>query len=229
MNIIWRSKMKTALTLAFLLGIMPSLKAADIVINPPVEQAIVELHITEAESPKAEKDKHKKSQRLQEAAGHAICSGAFITPSGLILTAKHCTEGAASIDVVTFDQQHYAATIIATSPKQDLALLHVARNNAAYLPPASEVTRGERVFVLGSPLGITGVLNSGIVAKLDGDHMLLDCSALPGNSGGPVTNENGQLIGVVVAGYWVGFGTTHLNLAQSLDSLLFFVRAALKG
>lgn len=191
----------------------------------PVEQKVVEIHMTR-KTPSIEESKSKK-QRVENFAGHATCSGEFISPNGYILTAGHCVEGFDAWEVQTYDGQKFTAVVAATSTQQDLALLHIDHFSPAYFRLADKVTRGEQIFVLGSPLTITNTLSTGIVAKLAGDKILIDCGALPGNSGGPVYNQNQELVGVLVAGYIVGMGTTHLNLAQSLESVFFFLTSTL--
>ena len=187
----------------------------------PIERRVVELHITEVEYPASDTTKQHKPKRLT--AGRALCSGEFIDATGDILTAKHCTDGADKIDVVVYDQQIYRATIVSTSAVHDLALLHIDRANTEFFPLAEDVYKGEPVALMGSPLGETSTLNVGVVAKLNGDTLLVDASVLPGDSGCPLFNQNEQLVGVVTAGYIVLFGTTHLNIAQSLDAVRFFL------
>lgn len=191
-----------------------------------VEQAVVELHITKKPL-RATEERYKK--KIEDFDGKAVCSGSFITNNGDILTAGHCANNAASIEVVTYDNKTYEAVIVATSTNHDLALLHIDRRNSAYFRLAQNVERGEKIFILGSPLAISNSLSTGIIAKLDGDVNLVDCSALPGNSGSAVYNENKELVGVLTAGYIVGMGTTHLNVIQSLDTVWFFLVRAFAG
>jgi len=195
-----------------------------------IEQKVVQLRITRAEEPKAEQTKRKpKIENMKEKEiGRAVCSGAFVSEYGHILTARHCAAGAATIEVETYDQQIYNATTVYISSTADLALLHINRRNCAFFSLAKSVTRGEKVYVLGSPLAINDTLATGIVAKLWGDLMLIDCSVLPGNSGGPAFNENGELTGITTAGFVVFLGMTHLNIAQSLDTVYFFLGEAYK-
>lgn len=180
---------------------------------------LVELKITLG-TPTAEAKKTK--QRVENFATHALCSGAFVNSSGLIMTAKHCTEGTVGITVRTSDGQEYDAVVVRESKTHDLALIHIDRFNTPYFILAKQVAQGEAIYVLGSPLGIAGTISTGIVAKLNGDITLVDCGVLPGNSGGPVFNGAGELVGVATAGFIVMGGTTHLNIIQSIDAIRGF-------
>lgn len=180
------------------------------------EHKVVELTIT---IPEAVIQVNKGRIRMVTT---ATCSGAFISPNGHILTARHCVDSP-EIMVSSFDHQNYKAIVIATSAIHDLALLQIARRDTPYFKLARNVIRGEKVSVLGSPLGINDVLAEGVVAKVSGDEILIDCSLLPGNSGGPVMNKNKELIGIGTAGFSVRRGVTHLNIMQSLDSVIFFL------
>ncbi len=185
-----------------------------------VRDKVVELHITLKELPKTEQDRHKS--RIEKFATRAICSGSFVTNNGYILTAKHCTEGAAQIMVATNDGQEYQASVMAQSPSQDLAVIRIDRRNTPFFRLAETSEQGQAIHTYGSPLGITGTYTTGVIARMNGDVTYLDCGVLPGNSGGAVFNDDGEMVGVAVAGFIVMFGTTHLNVMQSLDSILAF-------
>jgi len=188
------------------------------------ESKVVEIHMTKPEPPEESTTAKRKKIANLPYAGHGTCSGEFIDPVGDILTARHCVEGFVSFEVQTADRQLYTAVVVATSPVHDLAIIHIDRSNTDYFNFAKTVTRGQKILVLGSPLAITDTLSVGVIAKLFGDTILLDCGALPGNSGGPVFDEDGNLVGVLNAGFIVMFGVTHLNQAQSLDAARFFVQ-----
>ena len=192
--------------------------------KPQMEPRVVDLRISHKEDTVNENKSRKV--RIQELTAGSACSGAFISNNGDILTAGHCLRDADMIMVRTFDNQVYKATIIATSTTQDLGLIRIDRRGTSFFKLANNVTRGEQIFILGSPLAIPNTLSTGIIAKLDGDRTLVDCSALPGNSGSTVYNTKGELVGVLVAGYIVGLGTTHLNVAQSGDSVRYFLQRA---
>ncbi len=169
----------------------------------PIEQRVVELRITRYPIGAESDTKYKKKTQDM---GTGVCSGSFIDDHGDIITAGHCAQNAESIEVLTYDGRRYNAIIVATTAVHDLALLHIDRLNTAHFNPASTVVRGEKVYILGSPLAITGTLSTGVVAKLAGDWTLLDCSVLPGNSGSAVYDENGDMVGVATAGFVVGMG-----------------------
>lgn len=216
--------------IAALFGLVSVVKADEITQTGfVVEQAVVELHITKRELPIMQESKRASRKGKVEQFGQAVCSGSFITGNGDIVTAGHCAQNAASITVVTYDNKEYEATIVATSAIHDLALLHIDRRNTPYFKLATNVVRGERIFILGSPLAISNSLSTGIIAKIAGDTDLVDCGALPGNSGSAVYDDNNQMVGVLTAGYIVGMGTTHLNVIQSLDTVWFFLVRAFTG
>lgn len=187
-----------------------------------VSQKVVELHINKDADFKETKTKYRKAPLKVDR--HFVCSAGFIDDHGDILTAKHCVDGATSVEVATYDNQTYKATVLATSLFQDLALIHIDKINTPYFDIAPVVQRGDYISTLGSPLAVTGTQSWGQVAKIDGDLLFMDQSVLPGNSGGVVFNNREHLVGVAVSVAIVGFGVTHLAQAQSLDSVVYFLR-----
>lgn len=195
--------------------------ATSTVTTEDVRDKIVELHITFAPAPNAEIKKQRKMLTYTKT-GKAICSGSFVSPYGHILTAKHCVQDATDISVVLRDGQEYQVSGKTISKTQDLAIVQIGKFKNPYFELANPLKQGEPVWIYGSPLGITGTLTQGIVARLAGDWTLLDCTALPGNSGGPVVNSKGQLCGVLSAIIIVYLGPSHISIAQSVDSIMMF-------
>jgi len=131
-----------------------------------------------------------------------------------ILTNNHVVDGAGgSQDItVTFqDQTQEAATIIGTDASYDLAVLRIDRGNlpVAALGDSNDVVVGDATIAIGSPLGLTGTVTSGIVSALNrpvtaGDAtdvsfisaIQTDAAINPGNSGGPLVNSRGEVIGI---------------------------------
>lgn len=211
---------KLLFSLCFLIT---NLYAKEIIVSEPVEHKVVEIHMTTAAKEVIESKKRNKKDNQIPVHGHGTCSGAFIDNIGDILTARHCIDGFDTFEVVTYENRKYTAIVVATSTIHDLALIHIDKLNTPYFKIAAKVERGQSVSVLGSPLGITDTLTKGIIARIDGDVFLLDCSVLPGNSGGPVYNDDGQMVGIVNAVYIVFMGTTHLSITQGIDAIYFFL------
>jgi|694.fasta_scaffold94093_3 putative serine protease PepD len=132
----------------------------------------------------------------------------------LVLTNNHVVDGAGgSQDItVTFqDQSQATATIVGTDASYDLAVLRIDRGNlpVATLGDSDDVVVGDATIAIGSPLGLTGTVTSGIVSALNrpvtaGDAsdvsfisaIQTDAAINPGNSGGPLVNSRGEVIGV---------------------------------
>jgi S1-C subfamily serine protease len=189
--------------------------------SDPVESKVVELHITLADTAVETK---KTTQRIQPVGGKAVCSGAFVDGDGLILTARHCVEGVAGMEVLTSDHAVYTASFVAKSNSHDLALVRIDRHSTPFFELATETKRGEHISVLGSPMGEIGTLSQGFIAKLEGDRLIIDASVAPGNSGGPVYDDTGRLVGVAVAVFVCEYGMTHLGSVESADAVRAFLK-----
>ena len=131
-----------------------------------------------------------------------------------ILTNNHVATGVGSSPEITVtfqDQSQISATIVGTDASYDLAVLKVDRGNlpVAALGNSDSVVVGDATIAIGSPLGLTGTVTSGIVSALNrpvtaGDSadvsfisaIQTDAAINPGNSGGPLVNSRGEVIGV---------------------------------
>lgn len=138
-------------------------------------------------------------------------SGVILTQDGYIATNNHVIDGAESITVRMRDGMEYQAALVATDTKTDLAVLKI---DASGLPPVTfadsgEIQVGQLAVAIGNPLGeLGGTITSGIISAtgreltIDGESMtLLQTSAAvnPGNSGGGLFDQNGNLVGIVNA------------------------------
>ncbi len=143
----------------------------------------------------------------QAAAG----SGFIISSSGYVVTNNHVISGASSITVMLYDGKEYTAKLIGSDKATDLAVLKIEGTGFTYLDlgDSSKLVVGEQVVAIGNPLGeLANSLSVGYISALartiniDGDPMVMlqtDASVSPGNSGGPLINLYGQVIGIVSA------------------------------
>jgi len=136
-------------------------------------------------------------------------TGFFISPDGYILTNDHIVERAVEVKVVSLQGEEYEAEIIGTDSRTDLALLKVKDENLPYLVlgDSTNLKVGEWVLAVGNPLGLSHTVTAGIVSakgrQLAGpnapdyqDFIQTDASINRGNSGGPLVNMKGDVIGI---------------------------------
>jgi hypothetical protein len=151
----------------------------------------------------------------------ALGSGFFVS-NGVVVTNYHVIRGAKKIAVRTYDEKEYEVySILGYNEDLDLAILKVNSDNSSLLISQQRVEVGENIYALGSPFGLTGTLSGGMVStasrKIDGvDFIQITASISPGNSGGPLLNEHGEVIGVNTMFYENG---QNLNFAININEL----------
>ncbi len=166
-------------------------------------------------------------------------SGTIIDPSGLIITNGHVVGRSRSVEVTLADGRKFSAQVTAVSRSPDLALLRL-NNPPANLPTISiapvgkPVLVGQRAFAIGDPFGrFSGTLTTGIVSRIDKSQQLIQTDALlnPGNSGGPLLNSDGELIGVNSAIFAIRdqAGNSGLGFAIGSDRLRQFLADVQSG
>lgn len=143
----------------------------------------------------------------------SIGSGVVVTADGLILTSLHVVDDAAAITLTFADGSQSPAQVMAAQPEKDIAVLQ-ALNPPADLVPAvlgnpNALRIGDEVVAVGNPLGLAGSLSAGVVSGLDRSFqpvgsaqrltglIQIDAAVNPGNSGGPLLNRDGQVVGIV--------------------------------
>jgi S1-C subfamily serine protease len=153
-------------------------------------------------------------------------AGVIVNARGEILTALHVVDGAKSIRVSFVDGTKSEATISSTDREHDIAVLKPQRGPEVIVPAVlgggGQV--GDETYAVGHPLGYIGSLTAGVISGLDrsvketdGPRLRgliqFDAAVNPGNSGGPLLNRSGQVIGIVTAlanpsrdGYFIGIG-----------------------
>jgi len=139
-------------------------------------------------------------------------AGVVIDANGQILTARHVVNGAATIEVTFADGTQSAATITSEEPDNDIAVLKPAQLPSVVVPAVlgGGVQIGDDVYATGHPFGFTDSLTAGVVSGLDRTVPIaaggtlkgliqFDAAVNPGNSGGPLLNRAGQVVGIVTA------------------------------
>jgi putative serine protease PepD len=168
----------------------------------------------------------------------SVGSGFVIASDGYILTNDHvvATVENSTITVTFSDNSSTSATLTGRDPESDLAVLKVARTGlpAVELGDSDQVAVGDAVFAVGSPFALAGTVTSGIVSALDrtiatgGEGgsgpryyaaIQTDAAVNPGNSGGPLCDMNGQVIGINSVINAVGGGSqepTNIGIAFAI-------------
>jgi S1-C subfamily serine protease len=156
-------------------------------------------------------------------------SGVIVNDAGDILTSLHVVTQATEINITFADGTESRAEIAIAQPENDIAVLHALQPPAQIVPAvlgnpdASRV--GDEAFVVGNPFGLYSSMSSGVISGFDrsfqpegSEHKLedliqIDAAVNPGNSGGPLLNRYGEVIGIVTAlvnptehNFFVGIG-----------------------
>jgi len=142
-------------------------------------------------------------------------SGVVVNRRGDILTALHVVADATAITVTFADGTKSEATVVSTDPDNDIAVVRATRPPADPVPailgnPAA-AQPGDEAYAVGSPFGLGGSISAGVISAVDrtfkprnGDRVLhgliqIDAAVNPGNSGGPLLDRDGRVIGIVTA------------------------------
>ena len=179
-------------------------------------------------------------------------SGFVIDTAGHILTNYHVVHGAQTIEVILGDQSHYKAKYIGADTRNDIALIQIDPRGHKLVPlklgDSRNLLVGQRVLAIGNPFGFQSTLTTGVVSSLGrtvqtGDNTFIDeaiqtdASINSGNSGGPLLDSHGEVIGINSAiyapsgtGVGIGFAipiNTARRVAEDLITLGHVRRATL--
>ncbi len=152
-------------------------------------------------TPKQQQPNRKPQQEEQN---RGVGSGFVIESNGYILTNAHVVEGATTIYVTLPDKREFKAKLIGSDKRTDVALVKIEATGLTRLPigDSSKVRVGEWVLAIGSPFGLENTVTAGIVSAKSrdtGDYLPFiqtDVAVNPGNSGGPLLNTRGEVVGI---------------------------------
>ncbi len=159
----------------------------------------------------------------------SLGSGFIIDPSGLIVTNNHVIEGADEIHVILNDGTKLKAELVGKDSKSDLALLRVHGDeplHAVKFGDSDKLRLGEWVIAIGNPFSLGGTVTAGIVSARNRDinsgpydnYIQTDAAINRGNSGGPLFNLNGEVIGINTAIISPSGGSIGIGFAIPSDS-----------
>jgi len=156
-------------------------------------------------------DMFKDFGNPQQKKGGALGSGFIIDEKGIVITNNHVIDGAESISVrVNGEDQEYDVKVIGSDPLSDIAVLEIQSKNK-FIPVkfgnSDKARIGDWVLAIGNPLGLGGTVTSGIISARNRtiglsryeDYIQTDASINVGNSGGPLFDMNGDVIGINTA------------------------------
>lgn len=148
-------------------------------------------------------------------AGFGVGSGVVVSQNGDILTALHVVLDASAIEITFADGTEATAEIANTDPDNDIAVLQPSRPPELLVPAtlgsAGALHIGDEAYAVGNPLGLAGSMSAGVISGLDRSFTVdktgqrlegliqIDAAVNPGNSGGPLLNRAGQVVGIVTA------------------------------
>lgn len=171
-------------------------------------------------------ERRKKGQQQEQSPHKAtsLGSGFVIDPAGLIVTNGHVIQDADEINVILTDNTNLKAELVGVDKKTDLAVLRVkpAKPLIAVSWGDSDKTRvGDVVLAIGNPYGLGGTVTAGIISARSrdissgpyDDYLQTDAAINRGNSGGPMFNTDGQVIGINTAIYSPSGGSVGIGFA----------------
>jgi S1-C subfamily serine protease len=170
-----------------------------------------------------------KGQQPGHEVEYGLGSGVVVDETGSILTSLHVVDGAGNIQVTFADGTESDAVVVGTQPENDIAVLQPAQLPAVLVPAVlgnpNSMQVGDEAFVVGNPFGLYSSMSAGVIsgfnrtfrppkgkAELKG-LIQIDAAVNPGNSGGPLLNRDGFVIGIVTGivnpteeNFFVGIG-----------------------
>jgi serine protease Do len=202
-------------------------------VSERVRPAVVQiLTVRPPAAPTTPADPNSPHTAATQRATTAIGSGFIIDPKGFVATNKHVVDGAVSVFVTSLDGLRHQARIVATTHNADIALLKIDPwPNMPTVPfgDSDKVVVGQRVIAIGSPFGFDNTVTAGIVSAVNrdimespfDDYIQTDAAINHGNSGGPLFNLAGEVIGMNSVIFSPSTGSSGLGFAIPSNDLTF--------
>lgn len=165
-------------------------------------------------------------QRGGQAPSHGVGSGFIVSADGLIMTNAHVVRDASEVTVKLTDRREFRAKVLGSDPRTDVAVLKIDAKNLPVVPlgRSMDVKVGEWVLAIGSPFGLENTVTAGVVSAKgraldDGSVPFIqtDVAVNPGNSGGPLFNTKGEVVGINSQIYSQTGGYQGLSFAIPID------------
>jgi hypothetical protein len=169
--------------------------------------------------------------------GDSVGTGMIVDGSGYVLTCNHVVEDTPSVDVITYDGKRYDAAVIARDIPKDLAVVKLSATGVSFptvtLGDGGRLEVGQEIIVVGYSLGLEGetTISRGIVSafrSVEGvDYIQTDAAMNPGNSGGPMVDYQGNVVGILTFKL-VGEAVEGMSFAVSANSAKDFVDSTIE-
>lgn len=170
----------------------------------------------------------KPAPDAEEEVPRGVGSGFIISSDGYVMTNAHVVDGADEVYVTLTDKREFKAKIIGADKRTDVAIVKIEGSNLPRLTmgDSDKIRVGEWVIAIGSPFGLDNTVTAGIVsakARDTGEYLPLiqtDVAVNPGNSGGPLINMRGEVIGINSQIYSRSGGYMGISFAVPIDEAM---------
>lgn len=172
--------------------------------------------------------RNKQAPQQDEEVPRGVGSGFIISADGYVMTNAHVVDGADEVYVTLTDKREFKAKIIGADKRTDVALVKIDGSNLPRLTmgDSNRIKVGEWVIAIGSPFGLDNTVTAGIIsakARETGEYLPLiqtDVAVNPGNSGGPLINMRGEVVGINSQIYSRSGGYMGISFAVPIDEAM---------